>query len=151
MTEPLSPFQSRLALRPRYAETDAMGIVHHAVYAVWFEMGRVDYLAQLGLPYREVEARGIFLVVTGLSLKLRKPAFFDDDLWLVSQVSLVRSRVFSFDYRLSRKNSDGSSDLLATGSTEHMAADRQRRAVMLPSYLLALLAVPAAGALDDLA
>jgi acyl-CoA thioester hydrolase len=146
-----SLFQSRLSLRPRYAETDAMGIVHHAVYAVWFEMGRVEYLAQLGMSYREVEARGIFLVVTNLEVKLRKPAFFDDDLLLVSSVASLRSRLVVYDYRLTRNNSDNSTDLLATGRTEHMAVDRQRRAVLMPPYLLGLLAEPATNTADGLA
>lgn len=67
-----------LQFRVRYAETDAMGIVHHAVYPVWFEMGRTEFLRTAGLPYREMEARGVQCPVTGISLRYRRPARYDD-------------------------------------------------------------------------
>jgi acyl-CoA thioester hydrolase len=130
--------QCSLQLRVRYAETDAQGVVHHANYPVWFEMGRVEYLRGLGLSYREIEQRGIFLVVTELQLKLRRPAVFDDELQLVTRISLLKSRLVAFDYSL--YNSVTANTPMVTGRSEHMATDTRRRAVMLPGELVAALA-----------
>ena len=65
-------------VRVRYAETDAMGGVHHANYFVWFELGRTEYTRAVGLPYREVETRGVRLVVIEASARFHAPARYDD-------------------------------------------------------------------------
>ncbi len=68
----------------RYAETDCMGVVHHAVYPVWFEIARTDYIKAAGMSYAEMEKRGVMLPVTGISCRYRLPARYDDTL-LISE------------------------------------------------------------------
>ncbi|SEJ14980.1 acyl-CoA thioester hydrolase [Deinococcus reticulitermitis] len=125
-------------LRVRYAETDAMGVVHHAVYPVWFEVGRSDLMRGLGLPYSEVEARGYYLMLSGLQVQYRRAARYDDLLRLSTRVSELRSRTARFAYEL-RRISDGSGELLASGETHHIATDHSYRPVRMPEDMLALL------------
>lgn len=126
----------QLRFRVRYAETDQMGVAHHANYLVWLEMGRVDLMTRLGLPYREVERRGVFLVVTNAGVRYRRPAAFDDELVLSTAVSHVKSRLVRFEYAIERAE-DGL--VVAEGFTEHVATDLERRTIPIPQYVRALL------------
>lgn len=126
--------QSRSDLRVRYAETDAMGVAHHANYPVWFEVGRSDLMRELGLPYSEVEARGYFLMLSGLNVEYRRAARYDDSLTLLTRVGALRSRTVTFSYALLRGE-----ELLATGETRHIATDHQYRPARLPDDVVALL------------
>ncbi len=128
--------QSQTRFRVRYVETDAMGIAHHSNYIVWLEMGRVDFLTQLGLPYREVEKRGILLVVSHVEVKYRRAVVFDDELLLTTRVAALKSRLIRFDYAIERVSD---SALIAEGITEHIATDLEKRAVPIPQYLRNLL------------
>ncbi len=124
--------QSRIQIRVRYAETDAMGIAHHSNFVIWLEMGRVALLDELGFPYREVEKRGVLLVVTQVGVKYRRPAVFDDEIILTTRLGTLKSRLVRFEYALERA-SDGA--LLAEGFTEHIATDLEKRTVPIPQYL----------------
>lgn len=129
--------EATLRFRVRYAETDAMGVAHHGSYSAWLEMGRVDFLDKLGLPYREVEARGVGLVVVNLGLRYRRPARFDDELVLATRLASLRSRLVRFEYELSRGG-----EPVASGSTEHVAvmlSEGGWRTVPLPAFLRAAL------------
>jgi acyl-CoA thioester hydrolase len=128
-TDPVQ--QSQIRFKVRYAETDAMGIAHHSNYVIWFEMGRVDFLDQLGIPYSEVERRGVYLVVTSIGVKYRRPARFDDTIILTTRLSTLKSRMVRFDYALEQP--DGR--LLAEGFSEHIATDFEKRAVPIPHHL----------------
>ncbi len=128
--------QSQLQFKVRYAETDAMGIVHHSNYVIWLEMGRVAFLEELGLPYSEVEKRGVYLVVTSVGVKYRRPAIFDDTLLLTTRLGILKSRLVRFEYAIERANDNL---LLAEGFTEHMATDFEKRTVPIPQYLRDLL------------
>ena len=108
-----------------------MGIAHHSNYVIWLEMGRVAFLDQIGIPYSEVERRGVYLVVTGIGLKYRRPARFDDEIILTTRLSTLKSRMVRFDYAL--EQSDGR--LLAEGFSEHIATDLEKRAVPIPHHL----------------
>ncbi|WP_034385198.1 thioesterase family protein [Deinococcus sp. YIM 77859] len=130
--------ESRSTLRVRYAETDAMGVVHHATYPVWFEVGRSDLMRDLGLPYAEVEARGYYLMLSGLNVEYRRAARYDDLLTLVTRVASVRSRTLTFRYEVWRGLPEGG-DLLATGETRHIATDRSYRPARLPEDVLRAL------------
>ncbi|GMA16722.1 acyl-CoA thioesterase [Deinococcus metallilatus] len=134
------PLESRSDLRVRYAETDAMGVAHHANYPVWFEVGRGDLMHRLGLPYAEVEARGYYLMLSGLNVEYRRAARYDDHLTLITRVGSVRSRTLTFSYELWRGE-----ELLATGETRHIATDKSYRPARLPEDVLTLLAGGAAG------
>ncbi|GAA5512585.1 putative esterase aq_1494 [Deinococcus carri] len=145
MTAPLAaPPQSRSDLRVRYAETDAMGVAHHANYPVWFEVGRGELMHQLGLPYAEVEARGYYLMLSGLNVEYRRAARYDDHLTLVTRVSSVRSRTLTFTYELWRGEPGAEGELLATGETRHIATDKTYRPARLPEDVLTLLTAGAA-------
>ena len=135
----MSILDVKTEFRVRYAETDAMAVAHHATYPVWFEMGRSDLMHALGLPYRDLEARGFYLMLTGLNVQYRRAARYDDLLTLTTTVAEVRSRTARFAYQLHRAKAGGQPELLATGETAHIATDRDYRPVRLPDDLLALL------------
>lgn len=127
-------------IRPRYAETDMMGVVHHAAYPVWFEVGRTELMERLGLPYTTVEARGYYLMLSGLNVEYRRAARYGETLTLHTRLSTLRSRTLSFQYTLRRADpADGSGELLATGETRHIATDRAYRPARLPDDVMQLL------------
>lgn len=128
--------ESRSEIRVRYAETDAMGVAHHATYPVWFEVGRTDLMHALGLPYTEVEARGYFLMLSGLSVEYRRAARYDDLLTVVTRVGNVRSRTLTFTYEVRRGE-----EVLATGETRHIATDKTYRPARLPEDVVERLSV----------
>jgi len=68
--------KSLITIDPRYQETDQMGVIHHSVYAVWFEMGRVKYCDDIGLPFKEIEDSGLRLAMIDLRSIYKKPALF---------------------------------------------------------------------------
>ncbi len=107
-------------MRVRYAETDQMGVVHHAVYPVWFEAARTELSRAVGLPYTEWEAAGALLMVTDLTCRYRKPARYDEVVTVWVRVAEVASRRVVFDYRV--EGPDG--QLLAEGETRHLLVDR---------------------------
>jgi acyl-CoA thioester hydrolase len=123
--------QSQIRFKVRYAETDAMGIAHHSNYVIWLEMGRIAFLDEIGIPYSEVERRGVYLVVTNVGVKYRRPARFDDEIILTTRLSTLKSRLVRFDYAL--ETPDGS--LLAEGFSEHIATDLEKRSVPIPHHL----------------
>jgi acyl-CoA thioester hydrolase len=123
--------------RVRYAETDQMGVAHHSVYAVWFEAARVSLFDSLGLPYRQIEAEGCYLMLTRLEVEFRKAAHFDELLTVTAWPGEVGSRKLQVRYRITRQG-----DELARGHTEHVATDRSYRLTRLPENLLARLSHP---------
>ena len=77
---------SETSIRVRYAETDRMGLLHHANYFVYFEIGRTELLRQRGLTYRQVEDAGHYLVIIDIGCKFKRPAHYDDLLLLRTTV-----------------------------------------------------------------
>lgn len=134
-------FQKTL-FRVRYAETDAMGVAHHANYPVWFEMGRSDLMRQLGYSYAELESQGFFLMLSDLQVRYQRAARYDQNLQLETRLSEVKSRGVSFGYRLLLDDSSHPSNspvILASGETRHISTDRQYRPSRLPAEVLELL------------
>ncbi|WP_162178683.1 acyl-CoA thioesterase [Deinococcus marmoris] len=121
-------------IRVRYAETDMMGVVHHATYPVWFEVGRTDLMREMGLPYTEIEARGYYLMLSGLNVEYRRAARYDDELTVTTRISAIRSRTVTFVYEVRRGE-----ELLATGESRHIATDKQYRPARMPDDVLAAL------------
>jgi acyl-CoA thioester hydrolase len=117
-------------VRVRYAETDQMGIVHHANYLVWFEVGRSDLCRQKGFSYREMEDGDSLLVVGEARVRYRSPAFYDDLLTIRTKVSEIRSRSVRFVYEVYRASD---STILAAGETIHFVTDRDRKIKSLPN------------------
>src|SRR5690606_11506428 len=114
-------------LRVRFAETDQMGVVHHSVNPVWFEAGRVEWMRERSLSYRELEESGISLAVAHLEVWYRTPARFDDLVTVESKLVRARSRQVVFDYRVTALTgaTDGADRVLvATGSSTHVPTDR---------------------------
>lgn len=110
-----------IQFRVRYQETDQMGIVHHSVYYVWYEMGRTEWLRDKGLDYKECEAKGWLLPVVECGSKYLSPAYFDDLLELETELKPEAGASFRFEY-LVRSAAD--KKVIATGFTRHVCIDR---------------------------
>jgi acyl-CoA thioester hydrolase len=116
-------------LRVRYAETDNMGVVYHSNYAIWFEVGRVELLRQLGLEYRAMEKEDhCHIPVVDLRVRYKAPALYDDEIVVRTRLANARSSLLHFAYEVFREADQA---LLATGETMHIVVDDklQRRAL----------------------
>jgi acyl-CoA thioester hydrolase len=120
-------------VRVRYADTDMMGVVYHANYPVFFEIGRSEYMRQKGFTYREFEAMGYHLVVTGLEAKYYNSATYDDLLTVRTRISELQSRGLTFHYIIYRDKT-----LLVEGITKHLCI-HNKKTVLIPSHLLNIL------------
>jgi acyl-CoA thioester hydrolase len=110
--------------RVRYKETDQMGIAHHSNYIVWFEIGRTDLCRATGIAYREIEERGMILVVTEVGCRYRIPYRYDDEVVIRTSVSEAFSRSIRFTYEL---RDAGGETIHASGFSFHVWVDRQTR------------------------
>ena len=124
-------------LRVRYAETDAMGVVHHAAYVPWLEVGRVNLLRAAGCPYGNIEARGLLVVLSDLQVRYRSPARFDDEVVIDTQLITLKSRQIAFRYRALLA---ATATILVEGQTNHIVVLRATmKPTVLPNDLSALL------------
>lgn len=128
-----------IEFRVRYGETDQMGVVYHAEYLVWCEMGRTEYIRALGLPYADMERQGTALVVAGATVRYHAPARYDEVVRVETTLSKVGSRAIVFDY-LVRQAATGAK--LATASTTLVALDTEGRVATIPLEIRALLERP---------
>jgi acyl-CoA thioester hydrolase len=126
---------STTPIRVRYAETDAMGIVHHAVYPVWMELGRSDLLRQLGQSYSQWEAQGVYLAVGELRVRYRAPARYDELVEVRTWLREAGRRKLVFAYEVIR---DGVR--LVEGESVHLAVGADGRGRTLTEAMLALVA-----------
>lgn len=126
-TEP-SPI-SETQVRVNYSETDQMGVVYHARYLVWLDVARTEHLRQSGMSYRELEAAGLRLAVSEVSIRYRQPARYDDLVRIRCWVREAASRRVEFGYAVEHAE-DGR--LLATASTRLMALDTTMSLTRLP-------------------
>ncbi len=122
--------KARLPLTVRYAETDAMGVVHHSSYVVWLEAARVEWLNQIGLPYTQIEAQGLAFAVVEIGLTYRSPARFGDTVEVETWLSEATSRTLQYRYRVWKGQT-----LLAEGFTRHLCQDARGKAVRIPPTL----------------
>jgi len=121
-------------LRLRYAETDRMGIVYHSNFAVWFEVGRVELLRQLGFDYKEMEqGEKCHLPVVDLRVRYKAPAQYDDEIVVRTELRNVRSTLLHFCYEVFRERDRA---LLATGETMHIIVDDRFERCALPEKYL---------------
>jgi len=121
-----------IEIRVTYAETDAMGIVYYANYLRWFEMGRTEFIRNLGFPYKKLEEEGIYLPVSEVFCKYLVSAQYDDLLIIETSVDFLRRASIQFRYRILRKE-DGRE--LVTGKTLHAFIDREGRIIKIPPLL----------------
>jgi acyl-CoA thioester hydrolase len=99
----------------RYAETDQMGVVHHANYIVWFELARTRLCALSGFHYADIEKMGYLLMVTGVEARYRRPARYGETVRVVCWGERLASRGVRFAYEVFHGD-----ELLATGATDHI-------------------------------
>jgi len=117
-------------VRVRYAETDQMGVVYHANYLVWFEIGRVELMRALGFEYKLMESEDdCFIVVAEASCRYRQSAKYDELLRVRTRICQAGNRVVKYAYEILR-DSDGT--LLATGQTTHVICGKDGRPKQLP-------------------
>jgi acyl-CoA thioester hydrolase len=120
-----------IAFRVRYAETDQMGIVYHANYLVWMEIGRVEYCRAAGLRYKDLETNeGINLAVVEAECRYLKPAHYDDMVTVRTGVAEAATRAVEFRYEIWRKETE---EMLATGRTRHVFLGKDLKPKKLPS------------------
>jgi len=108
----------QIEIRVRYAETDAMGYLHHAQYLVYFEQGRTELLRQNGVRYRDMEQRGSYYVVARMECRFLAPAHYDDLLTLTTTTERLTPVRVEHSYRLDRGDkvlAEGRSTLVAVG------------------------------------
>ncbi len=122
--------QGETTIRVRYAETDRMGLLHHANYLVYFEQGRTELLRDQGFSYRDIEDQGYFLVLTKVQVRYKSPAYYDDLLTLRTIVQRTTLVKIEHRYELLR---DGV--LVAEGETTLGCVDRQGKVQPLPDSL----------------
>jgi acyl-CoA thioester hydrolase len=124
------PTISESRVRVRYAETDQMGVVYHSNYFIWFEVGRVELLRQLGFSYREMEREdGCYIAVVDARCRYKAPARYDDEIIIRTHLKNVRESVVHFGYEAVRV-SDGT--LLAEGETTHIVTDANMSRKTIP-------------------
>ena len=126
---------SESRVRVRYAETDQMGVVYHSNFFIWFEIGRVELLRQMGFTYKEMERQdGCFIAVVDARCRYKAPARYDDEILVRTHLKNVRESLIHFGYEALR--SDGT--LLAEGETTHIVTDANMAKRPLPErYLVA--------------
>lgn len=122
--------------RVRYSETDQMGVVYHAEYLVWCEVGRTDYIRGVGVSYAELEAQGLMLAVADATIRYHAPARYDDVIRVETRLVEVRSRAITFEY-LMRNGSTG--ERLATARTLLVSLDSTGKPVPMPPEVRALM------------
>ncbi len=116
-------------LRVRYAETDQMGVVYHSNYIIWFEVGRVELLRQLGFTYKEMESQDkCRIAVVDVKCRFKSPALYDDEILIRTHLKNVRESLIHFGYEVLRASDQ---TLLAEGETTHIVVgeDMQKKAL----------------------
>jgi len=121
---------SEARVRVRYAETDQMGVVYHSNYLIWFEVGRVEFIRQMGLDYKQMEAEGCGIAVVEVHARYRAPARYDDELVIETQLLAARGAVVRFGYRVVRV---GDGALLCEGETFHVCVGMDMKKRTLPA------------------
>lgn len=128
------PMESRSLIRVRYAETDAMGVVHHSVYPVWLEIGRSDFLRELGQSYSEWEAQGVFMPLSEVHVRYRQPAHYEEIVEVYTHIKEANRRKITFAYRIMRGEIR-----ISEATTVHIVSSGSGRAQPLPEALWKLI------------
>ena len=126
----MPPLECISEFRVRYAETDQMGVVYHANYLIWCEIGRTDFIRMAGQSYADLEARGVLLAVTDAALRFHASAKYDDAVRVRTTLQRVGSRGLAFAYRIERVADGG---LLVSAETSLVSVTREGRLTSLPS------------------
>ena len=89
---------------PRYAETDQMGIIHHSVYAVWYEQARTEYFTKVGMKYDEIEASGLMTPLVELNCKYKRPAYYNQEVEVRTKLIELSPAKFTVEYNIYDKD-----------------------------------------------
>lgn len=125
--------ENELKLRVRYEETDAMQVVHHAKYFIWFEAGRIELLRSIGGSYRDVEKRGFLFPVVEAKATYHAPARFDDEVLVKTRLATTGNTSIKFEneiFKLPERTH------LCSGYTVHVLVDREGRPTKIPEEYL---------------
>lgn len=123
----------KTSVRVRYGETDKMGVVYHANYAQYFEIGRTEWLRSLGVSYKYIENNGIILPVVSLNCNFFQSAFYDDVLMVTTTLKKQPMVKIEFDYEIHNQHNQ----LLCTGNTTLAFLDiKTKKPVRCPNYIL---------------
>lgn len=135
-------------LRVRYAETDRMGVVYHSNFVIWFEVGRVELLRQLGFEYSQMERQDhCHIPVVDLRVRYKVPAQYDDEIVVRTELKNVRNSLLHFSYEIFRERDRA---LLATGETMHIIVDEKFERRPLPEkYIKAFTGSAQAGSAQE--
>lgn len=121
-------------LRVRYAETDQMGVVYHSNHLIWFEVGRVELMRQMGFSYRDMEREdGRFIAVVEATCRYRAPVYYDEEVIVRTRLKTVKESVIIFSYELLRVEGGG---LVTEGETTHIVTDSNMKVAALPDRYL---------------
>lgn len=122
-----------LDITVRFAETDLMGVVHHASYIVWFEAGRVAWMSEAGLPYAQISNAGYNFAVTGIQCRYRTAIRFGDPVQVITRLVNLRSRQVEFVYEVIHS---ATGIVCATGSSSHICVDRDGAMTRIPDWVV---------------
>ena len=123
--------QHTIAIRVRYPEVDAMGVLHHSRFLQYFEMGRVELLRSLGHSYAALEREGVFFAVVKAEVRYKAPARYDDELTLLTKITRATHVRYDHAYELRRGDT-----LLAEATTTIACVDRAGQIRQIPEALL---------------
>ena len=116
--------------RPIYADTDAMGIVYHANYLRFFEMGRTEFLREIGFTYRRLDSKeGVMLPLVDVAIKYKKPALYDELLEIRTTIAELKNASVTMAYEIYEKG-----ELLTKGTTRHAVTDSELHPVVLKKH-----------------
>ncbi len=122
---------SESKLTARYAETDQMGIVHHSNYPIWFEVGRTDFIREMGMPYSEIEKSGAMLPLIGLKCTFKSHVGYEDRVIVRTKIKEYNGIRLTFYYEIVREDD---SSVITTGETEHAWTTCSLKPVNLRKY-----------------
>lgn len=122
-----------ISIRVRYGETDQMGVVYHGNYPQYLELGRVEWLRDLGISYAKMEENGYILPVTAIHIQYKKPAVYDQMITIRTQLRNIPTVRISFDFEIRGENGE----ILATAQTDlAFLNSKTRKPIRCPKYIL---------------
>ena len=125
--------KNKTNIQVRYGETDQMGYVYHGNYASFFEIGRLDWLRNMGISYKEMEKKGIMLPVYSINIRYIQPAFYDDTLTITTSVKKIPTAKIEFIYEIHNQKNE----LITTGATTLVFVNMEtRKPTRCPEYIL---------------
>jgi len=121
-------FYHKEYIRPRYEETDQMGVIYHGNYITWFEQARSGYFRALGYPYKQLEDEGYWIPVIEVGCKYIAPAKYDEEVYVKTSIEMFKGVRIQLRYEVYDASND---NLLVEGFTKHATTDKQLRPLSL--------------------